>query len=88
MRNFTIFLTLLLLFVVGGVRADVITTKPLPGVEYKIKCIATDHNGYLGDDGNTLQGRHATGTIQERNRQPFLASKPASFAQPSRERYR
>ena len=63
MRNFTIFLTLLLLFVVGGVRADVITTKPLPGVEYKIKCIATDHNGYLGDDGSTLQGRHATGTI-------------------------
>ena len=63
MRNFTIFLTLLLLFVVGGVKADVITTKPLPGVEYKIKCIATDHTGYLGDDGSTLQGRHATGTI-------------------------
>lgn len=40
-----------------------ITTKPLPGVEYKIKCIATDHSGYLGDDGTTLQGRHATGTI-------------------------
>ena len=32
-------------------------------MEYKIKCIATDHNGYLGDDGSTLQGRHATGTI-------------------------
>lgn len=63
MRKFTIFLTLLLLFVVGGVRAEVITTTPIPGVEYKIKCIATDHTGYLGDDGSTLQGRHATGTI-------------------------
>lgn len=62
MRNFTIFLTLLLLFVVGGVRAEVITTTPQPGVNYKIKCIATDHTGYLGDDGTTLQGRHATGT--------------------------
>ena len=63
MRRFTYLLTLLLLCVAGGVRADVITTKPLPGVEYKIKCIATDHSGYLGDDGTTLQGRHATGTI-------------------------
>lgn len=62
MRNFTILLTLLLLFVVGGVRAEVITTTPQPGVNYKIKCIATDHSGYLGDDGTTLQGRHATGT--------------------------
>lgn len=62
MRNFTILLTLLLLFVVGGVRAEVITTTPQPGVNYKIKCIATDHTGYLGDDGTTLQGRHATGT--------------------------
>lgn len=63
MRKFTIFLTLLLLFVVGGVRAEVITTTPIPGVEYKIKCIATAHTGYLGDDGSTLQGRHNTGTI-------------------------
>ena len=62
MRNFTILLTLLLLSVVGGVRAEVITTTPQPGVNYKIKCIATDHTGYLGDDGTTLQGRHATGT--------------------------
>ena len=63
MRNFTILLTLLLLSVVGGVRAEVITTTPQPGVNYKIKCIATDHSGYLGDDGTTLQGRHATGTV-------------------------
>ena len=63
MRNFTIFLTLLLLSVVGGVRAEVITTTPQPGVNYKITCIATAHSGYLGDDGNTLQGRHATGTV-------------------------
>ena len=62
MRNFTILLTLLLLSVVGGVRAEVITTTPQPGVNYKIKCIATAHTGYLGDDGTTLQGRHATGT--------------------------
>lgn len=55
MRNFTILLTLLLLSVVGGVRAEVITTTPQPGVNYKIKCIATDHTGYLGDDGTTLQ---------------------------------
>ena len=62
MRNFTILLTLLLLSVVGELRAEVITTTPQPGVNYKIKCIATAHTGYLGDDGTTLQGRHATGT--------------------------
>ena len=63
MRNFTILLTLLLLSVVGELRAEVITTTPQPGVNYKIKCIATVHSGYLGDDGSTLQGRHATGTV-------------------------
>lgn len=56
-------LTLLLLFVVGGVNAAVITDTPKANTPYLIKCIATDHVGYLGDDGTTLQGRHATGTF-------------------------
>lgn len=51
-----------LLFIAAGAGAKVITTAPVAGTAYKIKCIATDHTGYLGDDGTTLQGRHATGT--------------------------
>lgn len=54
-------MSLLLCFAVG-VRAEIIKTTPAAGKQYKIKCIATDHTGYLGDDGTTLQGRHATGT--------------------------
>lgn len=60
MRKIT--LLLLLLCMTVGMGARVITTTPVAGVPYKIKCIATDHTGYLGDDGTTLQGRHATGT--------------------------
>ena len=63
MKRITFLLTLLLLCFAGGVKAGVITTTPQAGVQYKIKCIATDHTGYLGDDGTTLQGRHATGTF-------------------------
>ena len=55
-------MSLLLCFAVGA-GAKVITTTPVAGTQYKIKCLATDHSGYLGDDGNTLQGRHATGTF-------------------------
>lgn len=54
-------MSLLLCFAVGA-GAKVITTTPVAGTQYKIKCLATDHTGYLGDDGTTLQGRHATGT--------------------------
>lgn len=46
-----------------GAGAEVIQTAPQPNTPYKIRCIATDHTGYLGDDGTTLQGRHATGTF-------------------------
>lgn len=46
-----------------GAGAEVIKTTPQPNTPYKIRCIATDHTGYLGDDGTTLQGRHATGTF-------------------------
>lgn len=46
-----------------GAGAEVITTTPQPNTPYKIRCIATDHTGYLGDDGTTLQGRHAWGTF-------------------------
>lgn len=46
-----------------GAGAEVIKTTPQPNTPYKIRCIATDHSGYLGDDGETLQGRHATGTF-------------------------
>lgn len=60
MRKIT--LLLLLLCMTVGMGARVITTTPVAGVPYKIKCIATDHPGFLGDDGTTLQGRHATGT--------------------------
>ncbi|MGM9688382.1 MAG: hypothetical protein ACI3YD_04965, partial [Alloprevotella sp.] len=63
MRKAT-FLLLLLLMAVGA-GATVITDAPVAGKQYKIKCIATDHTGYLGDDGTTLQGRHATGTFFE-----------------------
>lgn len=55
-------MSLLLCFAVE-VGAKIITTAPVPGTQYLIKCIATDHTGYLGDDGTTLQGRHATGTF-------------------------
>lgn len=55
-------MSLLLCFAVGA-GAKVITTTPEAGTQYKIKCTATDHSGYLGDDGTTLQGRHATGTF-------------------------
>ena len=54
-------MSLLLCFAVGA-GAKVITTTPVAGTQYKIKCTATDHSGYLGDDGTTLQGHHATGT--------------------------
>ena len=54
-------MSLLLCFALGA-GAKVITTTPVAGTQYKIKCIATDHTGYLGDDGTTLQGHHATGT--------------------------
>lgn len=60
MRKITFLL--LLLFVAVGAGAKIITTAPVAGTPYKIKCLATDHTGYLGDDGTTLQGRHATGT--------------------------
>ena len=63
MKRITFLLTLLLLCFAWGVKAGVITTTPQAGVQYKIKCIATDHTGYLGDDGTTLQGCHATGTF-------------------------
>ena len=46
-----------------GAGAEVIKTTPQPNTPYKIRCIATDHSGYLGDNGTTLQGRHATGTF-------------------------
>lgn len=46
-----------------GAGAEVIKTTPQPNTPYKIRCIATDHSGYLGDDGRTLQGHHATGTF-------------------------
>ena len=55
-------MSLLLCFAVE-VGAKIITTAPVPGTQYLIKCLATDHTGYLGDDGTTLQGRHATGTF-------------------------
>lgn len=54
---------MLLLFFAVGAEAEIITSTPQAGVQYKIKCIATDHTGYLGDDGTTLQGRYATGTF-------------------------
>lgn len=60
MRKITFLL--LLLFVAVGAGAKIITTAPVAGTPYKIKCISSDHTGYLGDDGTTLQGRHATGT--------------------------
>lgn len=63
MRKAT-FLLLLLLMAVGA-GATVITDAPVAGKQYKIKCIATNHTGYLSDDGTTLQGRHATGTFFE-----------------------
>ena len=56
------FLLLLLLMAIGA-GAEVIKTAPQPNTPYKIRCIATDHTGYLGDDGTTLQGKHATGTL-------------------------
>ena len=62
MRKATFFLMSLLLCFALGAGAKVITTTPVAGTQYKIKCIATDHTGYLGDDGTTLQGHHATGT--------------------------
>ena len=55
-------MSLLLCFAVE-VGAKIITTAPVPGMQYLIKCLATDHSGYLGDDGTTLQGHHATGTF-------------------------
>ena len=55
-------MSLLLCFAVE-VGAKIITTAPVSGTQYLIKCLATDHTGYLGDDGTTLQGRHATGTF-------------------------
>ena len=55
-------MSLLLCFAVE-VGAKIITTAPVPGTQYLIKCLATDHTGYLGDDGTTLQGHHATGTL-------------------------
>ena len=63
MRKATFFLMSLLLCFALGAGAKVITTTPVAGTPYKIKCLATDHTGYLGDDGTTLQGRHATGTF-------------------------
>ena len=63
MRKATFLLMSLLLCFALGAGAKVITTTPVAGTPYKIKCLATDHTGYLGDDGNTLQGRHATGTF-------------------------
>lgn len=62
MRKATFLLMSLLLCFAVGAGAKVITTTPVAGTQYKIKCLATDHTGYLGDDGTTLQGRHATGT--------------------------
>ena len=62
MRKATFFLMSLLLCFALGAGAKVITTTPVAGTPYKIKCLATDHTGYLGDDGTTLQGHHATGT--------------------------
>lgn len=61
MRKATLFLLLLLMAVGAG--ATVITDAPVAGTPYKIKCIATAHTGYLGDDGSALQGHHATGTF-------------------------
>lgn len=61
MRKATLFLLLLLMAVGAG--ATVITDAPVAGTPYKIKCTASDHTGYLGDDGSALQGRHATGTF-------------------------
>lgn len=63
MRKATFLLMSLLLCFAVGAGAKVITTTPVAGTQYKIKCLATDHTGYLGDDGTTLQGRHATGTF-------------------------
>ena len=63
MRKATFFLMSLLLCFALGAGAKVITTTPVAGTPYKIKCLATDHTGYLGDDGTTLQGHHATGTF-------------------------
>lgn len=60
-----ILFSLLALFLqIGGCFLDaaVITTAPVVGTKYKIKCTATDHNPYLADDGTTLQGRDASGT--------------------------
>ena len=62
MRKATFLLMSLLLCFAVGVRAEIIKTTPAAGKQYKIKCIATDHTGYLGDDGTTLQGRHPEGT--------------------------
>ena len=62
MRKATFLLMSLLLCFAVGAGAKVITTTPVAGTQYKIKCTATDHSGYLGDDGTTLQGHHATGT--------------------------
>ena len=61
MKKTTLLLLLLLMAIAAG--AEVIKTTPQPNTPYKIRCIATDHSGYLGDDGTTLQGRHATGTF-------------------------
>lgn len=61
MKKFTFLM--LLLSMAAGASAKIITSAPKADTPYKIKCIATDHTGYLGDDKTTLQGRHAEGTF-------------------------
>ena len=50
MRKANLFLMSLLLCFAVEVGAKIITTAPVPGTQYLIKCLATDHTGYLGDD--------------------------------------
>jgi glycosyl hydrolase family 85 len=48
-----------------GAGAKVITTTPVAGTPYKIRCISDSHfdSGFLADDRTTLQGRSSEGTF-------------------------
>ena len=58
MRKIT---SLLMLFCmcVGMAWGQILTTSPTAGKSYTLKCKATDHVGFIGDNGTIVHGRSA-----------------------------
>lgn len=61
MKKILSLLALVLLSCMGAWAQTVVTSVNTSAL-YTLKCIATDHVGYLGDDGSTLQGRASAPT--------------------------